>query len=172
MRASIVNSQEILDAYRAGEEVRDVGCFMPIVSNIDPDLAPPGKQLICAAFGGIHGVEVDKKLFKDLILDYVQEVVGTKTNVREHIEWFDAITPDDLNIKFGEKGKSVYILVIFLAPLSPIFGIIGILNPTPIVSLTVSIVFLILFILTFGWVLLHSYMLNFIRKRKNGTEND
>jgi CDP-diacylglycerol--serine O-phosphatidyltransferase len=69
-------------------------------------------------------------------------------------------------IKFGEKGKSVYFLFILLAPLSPIFGIIGILNPTFIVAFTVSIIFLILFIILFGWVLLHSFLLNLLKKKK------
>ena len=82
------------------------------------------------------------------------------------IGWLNITT----HIKFGEKSKSVYILVIFLAPLSPIFGLIGILNPTPIVSLTVSIVFLILFIFTFGWVLFHSFVLKLITKRKKEEE--
>ena len=83
------------------------------------------------------------------------------------IGWLNITT----HIKFGEKGKSIYILVIFLAPLSPLFGIIGILNPTPIVSLTVSVIFLILFILTFGWVLLHSFILSLLKKRKKEADS-
>ena len=78
------------------------------------------------------------------------------------IGWLNITT----HIKFGEKGKSVYIVFILLAPLSPIFGIIGLLNPTFIVSLTVSIIFLILFILLFGWVLLHSFILALLKKKK------
>jgi CDP-diacylglycerol--serine O-phosphatidyltransferase len=69
-------------------------------------------------------------------------------------------------IKFSEKGKIVYIAFILLAPLSPIFGIIGILNPTPIVSITVSIIFLVFFILLLGWVLLHSIIISLLDKRK------
>lgn len=69
-------------------------------------------------------------------------------------------------IKFGEKGKSVYLIFILLAPLSPIFGLIGILNPTFVVSITVSIIFLIAFILLLGWILLHSFLLNLLKKRR------
>jgi len=69
-------------------------------------------------------------------------------------------------IKFGEKGRSVYIIVIVLAPLSPIFGLIGIMNPTFIISITVSIIFLILFILLLAWILLHSFLLNLLRRKK------
>jgi CDP-diacylglycerol--serine O-phosphatidyltransferase len=69
-------------------------------------------------------------------------------------------------VKFGEKSRNIYFIVIIFAPLSPIFGLIGILNPTPIVSLTVSLILLISFIILFGWVLLHSFILDLVRKRK------
>ena len=69
-------------------------------------------------------------------------------------------------IKFGEKGKSVYYLFILFAPLAPIFGLIGILNPTPTVSIIVSLIFLISFFLLLGWVILHSFLLNLLEKRK------
>ena len=78
------------------------------------------------------------------------------------IGWLNITT----HIKFGEKGKIVYVIFILFAPLSPIFGLIGILNPTPLVSITVSIIFFLLFILLFGWVLLHSFILNLLAKRK------
>jgi CDP-diacylglycerol--serine O-phosphatidyltransferase len=70
-------------------------------------------------------------------------------------------------IKFGEKGKIVYYVFIVLAPLSPIFGIIGILNPNFIVSMTVAIIFLILFILLLVWTIFHSFLLDFLEKWRN-----
>ncbi|MBY8987494.1 MAG: CDP-alcohol phosphatidyltransferase family protein [Candidatus Lokiarchaeota archaeon] len=82
------------------------------------------------------------------------------------IGWLNITT----HIKFGEKGKSVYIMFMLFAPLSPIFGIIGILNPTPMVSIIVSIIFLIAFFLMFGWVLLHSFLLSLLKKRKQNNE--
>ncbi|MHA1458073.1 MAG: hypothetical protein ACTSQR_00255, partial [Promethearchaeota archaeon] len=78
------------------------------------------------------------------------------------IGWLNITT----HIKFGEKGKIVYYVFIFLAPLSPIFGIIGILNPNFIVSMTVAIIFLILFLILFTWTLFHSFLLNFLAKNK------
>jgi len=78
------------------------------------------------------------------------------------IGWLNITT----HIKFSEKSKSVYVIFILFAPLSPIFGLIGILNPTPIVSITVSIIFFTFLILIFGWILLHSFILNLIGKRK------
>jgi len=70
------------------------------------------------------------------------------------------------HIKFGEKGKIVYYVFILLAPLSPIFGIIGILNPSFVVSMTVAIIFLILFLLLLVWTVFHSFLLNFLAKKK------
>ncbi len=69
-------------------------------------------------------------------------------------------------IKFGEKSKNVYYLFILLAPLAPIFGLIGILNPSYIVSIIVSLIFLISFILLLGWVILHSFLLDLLKKGK------
>ena len=69
-------------------------------------------------------------------------------------------------IKFGEKGKSVYYLFILFAPLAPIFGLIGILNPNPTVSITISLFFLISSILLLGWITLHSILLNLLKKGK------
>jgi len=79
------------------------------------------------------------------------------------IGWLNITT----HIKFGEKGKIVYYVFILLAPLSPIFGIIGILNPNFVVSMTVAIIFLILFLLLFVWTLFHSFLLNFLAKKKD-----
>jgi len=45
------------------------------------------------------------------------------------------------HIKFEKKGKSVYILFLIFAPLCPVFGIIGILNPTQMVGIVSSIIF-------------------------------
>jgi len=72
-------------------------------------------------------------------------------------------------IKFAEKGKSVYTLFIFLAPLSPIFGIIGILNPNFIVSITISLIFLGFFLISLSWVLLNSVITQISMKKEKKT---
>jgi CDP-diacylglycerol--serine O-phosphatidyltransferase len=54
------------------------------------------------------------------------------------IGWFNITT----HIKFGEKGKQVYIIVLIIAPLGPIFAIIGVMNPDFTVSMTISMIFL------------------------------
>ncbi len=107
VRAPESNSAEILNRYRAGEAVNDFGCFIPIVSNIDPNLAPPGKQLICAGIGALYGGNYDKAECEDLILGYIQNVIGDKFKVKEHIEWVDVLRPIELEQLFGEQGSII-----------------------------------------------------------------
>ncbi|UCC21236.1 MAG: CDP-alcohol phosphatidyltransferase family protein [Promethearchaeota archaeon] len=59
------------------------------------------------------------------------------------IGWFNITT----YIHFGEKDKSIYILFITVAPLCPIFGIIGVSSPNFLTSTIVSIFFLSSFFL-------------------------
>ncbi|KKK44330.1 hypothetical protein LCGC14_0960530 [marine sediment metagenome] len=66
---------------------------------------------------------------------------------------------------FKEKDKLIYILFIILAPLCPIFGIIGILNPNFLVSMIISIFFLCALIITFGLIIRGFIFQNF-RKEK------
>ena len=66
------------------------------------------------------------------------------------IGWFNITT----FISFGEKGRNIYIIFLIVAPLCPIFGIIGILSPNFIVSLVVSIFFFGSFLGLFCYVIL------------------
>lgn len=72
------------------------------------------------------------------------------------IGWFNITT----YIHFGEKDKTVYIVFIIVAPLCPIFGIIGISSPNVLVSSVVSIFFLGAFIL--GFILIIRGFLTFL----------
>lgn len=65
------------------------------------------------------------------------------------IGWFNITT----FISFGEKGKKIYTIFLIVAPLCPIFGIIGLLNPEFIISLVVSIFFFSSFLGLFGYVI-------------------
>ncbi len=53
------------------------------------------------------------------------------------IGWFNITT----HISFGEKDKKVYIIVLIIAPLGPIFAIIGAMNPDFTVSIIISLIF-------------------------------
>jgi len=101
------------------------------------------------AYGGLNYPFLDLAIY---IVPFLLAFIG----------WLNITT----YIKFGEKGKSVYVMFILFAPLSPIFGIIGILNPNFIVSIIVAMVFLIFSVLLIGWVLLHSFILSLLKKRK------
>jgi len=59
------------------------------------------------------------------------------------IGWFNITT----YIHFGEKDKATYILFIIVAPLCPIFGIIGVSSPNFLISMIVSIFFLCSFLI-------------------------
>ena len=59
-------------------------------------------------------------------------------------------------IKFKEKSKLTYYIVILIAPAVPIFGIIGLMGPDLLVSMIVSSVFLILFFGAFIWIFAQS----------------
>jgi CDP-diacylglycerol--serine O-phosphatidyltransferase len=68
-------------------------------------------------------------------------------------------------IKFGEKNRMTYIIIIIIAPLSPIFGIIGVSNPTPILSLIISWFFILSFIGVILWVIVKS-IIKFLAKNE------
>ncbi|MBD3340706.1 MAG: hypothetical protein GF353_16480 [Candidatus Lokiarchaeota archaeon] len=65
------------------------------------------------------------------------------------IGWFNITT----YIQFKEKGKGVYILFLVFAPLSPIFGIVGLLLTNFAVLIFVSFFFLIAFFFLIGYVI-------------------
>ena len=75
--------------------------------------------------------------------------------------WFNITT----FIKYGEKDKSIYLTFIIVAPLCPILGIIGILNPNFLISMIVSIFFLCSFILGII-IIIRGFFLN-LKSNKN-----
>ncbi|MFX0175614.1 MAG: CDP-alcohol phosphatidyltransferase family protein [Candidatus Hodarchaeota archaeon] len=70
------------------------------------------------------------------------------------IGWFNITT----YISFGEKRRLTYFIIICVAPLSPIFGIIGILNPSFLTSLIVSIIFFGSFLGLFGYMIIGFFL--------------
>ena len=59
-------------------------------------------------------------------------------------------------LKFKEKSKSTYYVVIMIAPTVPIFGIIGLLQPNLIVSMVVAFILISLFFGALVWVFIYS----------------
>ncbi|UCD83514.1 MAG: NAD(P)/FAD-dependent oxidoreductase [Deltaproteobacteria bacterium] len=66
--------------------------FIPVPSNIDPTLAPPGRQLIIA---GLMGPIVSNH-WNDWIEYYLDSVEDLLPGVREHLLWYDIAKADDL----------------------------------------------------------------------------
>ncbi|MBD3353767.1 MAG: hypothetical protein GF364_19960, partial [Candidatus Lokiarchaeota archaeon] len=108
MKSATLTPNEIAERRLDGEFPTEIGCFMPIVSNISPAMAPKGKQLAFAGIGTTHEYyETHEEQFKELILDNLQELAKKKYDIREEIEWMDVITPKDLKNLFGEQGAIV-----------------------------------------------------------------
>ncbi|UCD01675.1 MAG: CDP-alcohol phosphatidyltransferase family protein [Promethearchaeota archaeon] len=80
------------------------------------------------------------------------------------IGWFNITT----YIQFKEKDKTTYIIFLILAPLCPIFGIIGILIPDDLTSIVISIFFLGAFIFILLYVI-RGFLLHLLMRRKTKT---
>ena len=80
--------------------------FIPIVSNLDPSLAPEGKQLIIAGGGcpnpsqGFSN-EKHKKEWEEAIIKSLEKIFPT---IREHILWTETTTPEDIRNIVNEDG--------------------------------------------------------------------
>jgi CDP-diacylglycerol--serine O-phosphatidyltransferase len=78
------------------------------------------------------------------------------------IAWLNITT----HVSFGKKGRTIYILFLLVAPLGPIFGIIGILNPNFYLSIAISIMFMCFFLILIIYILLGSWIQNTLLKRR------
>ncbi|MHA1932329.1 MAG: CDP-alcohol phosphatidyltransferase family protein [Promethearchaeota archaeon] len=76
------------------------------------------------------------------------------------IAWFNITS----YIRFHEKDKVIYVTFIILAPLCPISGIIGILNPNFYLSMIMSVFFLTSFILILI-IITRGFFLHIMRKK-------
>ncbi len=65
------------------------------------------------------------------------------------IGWFNITT----YIHFNERNRTIYIGFFILAPLSPIFGLIGLSSPNPTVSIITAIFFLCSFFLFLAFII-------------------
>jgi len=78
------------------------------------------------------------------------------------IAWFN-IT---IYINFGEKDKTIYTVFLIFAPLCPIFGVIGILNPDFLISMIVSVFFLFSFIFILTFIIRGFFLYNSKKENK------
>ncbi|MFX0039714.1 MAG: CDP-alcohol phosphatidyltransferase family protein [Promethearchaeota archaeon] len=80
------------------------------------------------------------------------------------IGWFNITT----YLHFGAKHKGTYIFFVLIAPLCPIFGIIGISSPNFLTSVISSIIFLGFFLLIMFFIIRGFYIYQ-MSKRKTAT---
>ncbi len=89
------------------ESIKTLGVFMSIPSNLDPNLAPPGKQLVLAGTGYLPlGVDISSQM-KELLLDNIQRLAPSGINIRDHIEWSQIYTPQYYDTLFSETGAVI-----------------------------------------------------------------
>ncbi|TXT61035.1 MAG: Archaetidylserine synthase [Promethearchaeota archaeon] len=77
--------------------------------------------------GGDSGLTYPFPMISNILIPFFLIIFG----------WFNITT----YITFGKKGKNVYKLFFLLAPLCPILGIIGILNPNFLLSMIIALFF-------------------------------
>jgi phytoene desaturase len=111
MKPSGLTSFEIAQRRRKGEWIEDIGCFIPAVSNMDPSLAPEGKQLVILGFGedikGIMADEQDIEPFKKLAMKFLKKIVKKGKDVEENIEWMEIYSRKQLSALFGNNGSII-----------------------------------------------------------------
>ncbi len=89
------------------EMMKTLGVFMSIPSNLDPGLAPPGKQLVLAGSGYLPlGVDISSQM-KELLLDNIQRLAPPGINIRDHIEWSQINMPTYYDALFSETGAVI-----------------------------------------------------------------
>ncbi|MHA1439508.1 MAG: phytoene desaturase family protein [Promethearchaeota archaeon] len=80
--------------------------FIPIVSNLDPSVAPEGKQLIFAGGGcpipkqGFSNKQHKEKM-KQAIINSLEKIFP---DIKKHILWSEITTPEDINNLVNENG--------------------------------------------------------------------
>ncbi|MBY9005291.1 MAG: CDP-alcohol phosphatidyltransferase family protein [Candidatus Lokiarchaeota archaeon] len=83
--------------------------------------------------GGYQAYDIAFPFFSYILIPIIMIFLG----------WTNITT----SINFGEKDKKIYRYFIVFAPLCPIFGIIGIINPSFVIAVIVSLVFFIFVII-------------------------
>ena len=68
-------------------------------------------------------------------------------------------------IKFKEKSRTTYIVVIIFGPLSPILGIIGVSNPPALLAFLIFLFFIISFFSFIIWILIYPLIRKILKKQ-------
>lgn len=83
-------------------------CMIPIISNMDPNAAPEGKQLlIVGGSAGIDPLSLTKEQMDKYVKSYLNVLEVVFPGISRHIMWTDVTTPIDINNLFGEDGNVI-----------------------------------------------------------------
>lgn len=107
--------------------------------------------------GGDSGLAHPFPIASNLIIPFFLIVIG----------WFNITT----YISFGKKGKNVYKIFFIVAPICPILGIIGVLNPNFILSIVVSIFFIVSLLIELIYIL-SGFFIKYRQNRRNKDKKD
>ncbi len=109
MKTCDIKALELHDEITKGhlDKINTLGVFMAIPSNLDPSLAPPGKQLVLAGSGYLPlGMDLTDTM-KELLLDNLQRIALPGVNIRDHIEWSQMNMPNYYDALFSETGAVI-----------------------------------------------------------------
>ncbi len=84
-----------------------IGGLFVFPSNIDRDLAPPGKQLVIAGLGVDPSRMDEKDYLTNYLIEKLQHLAPQGIKIRDHIEWMDVTSQKELDALFGEGGAVV-----------------------------------------------------------------
>ena len=85
-----------------GQVPEKVNLMIPIISNLDPTTAPPGRQLIIA--GSLLAIKPDWKAWETAVMNSVRMVFP---DIEEHILFTEATSPETVDKLVGEKGAVI-----------------------------------------------------------------
>ncbi len=104
----IMESPMLLDkSFQKNIEDKVIGGMFVVASNFDPDLAPPGKQLVIAALGIDPVLLQNKDFLIRILLEKLQTFAPPGKQIKDHIEWMDVFGPQEIDSLFGEKGAII-----------------------------------------------------------------
>ncbi|NVM52465.1 MAG: NAD(P)/FAD-dependent oxidoreductase [Candidatus Helarchaeota archaeon] len=89
---------------KEGQIPESLFLWVVIPSNLDPSLAPPGKQLICCGSPLPYSKQEDWKKWLD---QCYETLVNLIPDIPKHQLWIDTVTPTDIERMVGEQGAVI-----------------------------------------------------------------
>ncbi len=81
--------------------------MVPIVSNLDPESAPPGKQLLVAGSAPKQPYTAGRAVWEKWEKAMMASLKVLFPDIEEHILWMETTSPEDINNFAGEEGSVI-----------------------------------------------------------------